>query len=131
VGCGKGKGTWRPAREERETGAFFLSLSALLAAVVFAARRPLPPLPAIAAGTLGVSVVGRLVLRAGDGLLLRLESGFPVQSVRGRPLNENLQFRSFESGGRHARDGALLVFAAVFGVKFSARGERVVSWAGL
>ena len=51
---GEGNSTWSPAREERETGAFFLSLSlslsVLLAAVVFAARRPLPPLPAIAAG---------------------------------------------------------------------------------
>jgi hypothetical protein len=40
--------TWRPAREERETGAFFpLSFSAVLAAVVLAASRPLPPFPAI------------------------------------------------------------------------------------
>lgn len=41
--------TWRPAREEREIGAFFpLSFSADLAAVVFAASKPFPPFPAIA-----------------------------------------------------------------------------------
>jgi hypothetical protein len=53
---GNRKSTWSPAREERETGAFFLSLSlsVLLAAAVFAARRPLPPLPAIAAGNLSL-----------------------------------------------------------------------------
>lgn len=37
--------TWSPALEDRETG-FFLSLS-LFAAVVFAARSPFPPFPAI------------------------------------------------------------------------------------
>lgn len=46
------KVTWIPAREEREMG-LFLSLSLLLlslslfAAVVFAARSPFPPFPAI------------------------------------------------------------------------------------
>lgn len=40
--------TWIPARDEREIG-LFLSLSlSLLAAVVFAARSPFPPFPAIA-----------------------------------------------------------------------------------
>lgn len=40
--------TWIPARDEREIG-LFLSLSlSLFAAVVFAARSPFPPFPAIA-----------------------------------------------------------------------------------
>lgn len=41
----EGERTWRPAREDRETG-FFLSLS-FPAAVVFAAKSPFPPFPAI------------------------------------------------------------------------------------
>lgn len=50
VGEGR-EGTWIPAREERETGAFLRSLSlsaAAFAAVVFAASSPFPPFPAIA-----------------------------------------------------------------------------------
>jgi len=43
----KGEKTWIPARDEREIGRF-LSLSfSLLAAVVFAARSPFAPFPAI------------------------------------------------------------------------------------
>jgi hypothetical protein len=46
--------TCRPAREERETGAFFpLSFSAVFAAVVLAARSPLPPFPAISSAPSG------------------------------------------------------------------------------
>lgn len=48
-GGGVAQVTWRPAREDREMGAFFpLSFSADLAAVVFAASNPFPPFPAIA-----------------------------------------------------------------------------------
>ena len=49
--------TWRPAREDLDVG-LFLSLSLLAAtaaaAVVFPAKRPFPPFPAICAPTDGV-----------------------------------------------------------------------------
>lgn len=54
----EGDGTCRSVQEEWETGSFFLSLSVLLAAVIFATKRPFPPLPAIAAKMLALALGG-------------------------------------------------------------------------
>lgn len=141
--------TWRPAREERDTGAFFLSLSlsVLLAAVVLAASRPFPPLPAIADGnprlqrSLGLAAVcceaeevggARGSAAFGDFLPSLFNAGAKVfkRATQGKILGWGLNRVGAESRWRARAGFSLLPGREIFGWRENfAFSQTRVTWA--